>query len=271
MPVAPRARTFGKKKGLIRRTGIMAHRRQQTVTSRVMRSFTPRGPAAQRSGIGEVKALDVSTLTAAPGGVALAFNSTGSVIPLNLIATGSSIFNRIGRKVELQSVEFQTIIASLGVSRASPVDTVRIAIVYDRQANGALPAITDIFQDTEQNATNTTGAQSGLNLNNRDRFSVIMDRRFQLPQVTNTAGVLTNTWPNSFGGAGKPNDDGVGLIHEFRRLGGLLTHFKADSSPAVIGDVSTGTLLLVAFADLAAGTENFQGAEWHTRLRYTDV
>lgn len=264
-------RQFGKRKGVTRRAGIMAARRAASVSTRVMRSFAPpRLPASQRSGIGEVKALDVSNLTAAPGGVQLNFNTTGSIIPLNLIQAGSSFFNRVGRKVELRSIEFQMIQQPLNVSRANGTDTLRVAIVYDRQTNGALPALADIFQDTEQNGTNTTASQSGLNLNNRDRFSIVMDKRFMLPAATATAGVLTNVWPNSMGGD-KGADDGVGLIHEYRKLGGLLTHYKADSSPAVIGDVATGALYLVVFADSTAGTEIFQGQEWHARLRYTDV
>lgn len=224
-----------------------------------------------RSSAPEVKALDVSNVTAAPGGANLALNSAGSIIPLTLIQAGSSFFNRIGRKITLKSIEFQCIITQLNATRASVPDTARMAIVYDRQTNGAIPSLSDIFQDTEQNATNTTNSQSGLNLNNRDRFSIIMDRRFQLPSATNTAGVLTNIWPNSFGGAGKPNDDGLGMIHEFRKLNGVITQYKADSAPAVIGDIATGALYLVTFADTAAGSENFAGGLWHARLRYTDI
>lgn len=242
-----------------------------TTMASIQRSMPMRGPpASQRSGIGEVKALDISNLTAAPGGAALNFNATGSIIPLNLVQAGSSFFNRIGRKIEMKSIDLTMQANPLTVTRAAGADYVRVAVVYDRQTNGAIPSLQDIFQNTEQSGTNTTSSLAGVNLNNRDRFSIIIDKRIQLPAVTLTAGVPTNVWPNSFGAA-TGDSVGVGAMREFRALKGLLTHYKADSNPAVIGDISTGALYLITFATETAGTEGFFGADWNVRLRYTDV
>lgn len=222
--------------------------------------------ASLRQPIGETKALVVSSITAAPGGASLACNATGSIICLNQIQAGSSFFNRIGRKIEMKTVRIFCIIQPANVIKSPPNDLLRVALIYDRQTNGALPAITDIFQDTEQNATNTTDSYSGINLNNRDRFLVVSDRRIMLPNVQNVSGLVDIAWPNSF--SGNNNDY---MIDDFRKLGNLVTHYKADSSPAVIGDIATGALLLVVFSTLTAGTEAFTILNWNVRLRYKDV
>lgn len=201
--------------------------------------------------------------TNATGGATLAFNSTGSVIALNLIQVGSSMFNRIGRKIEMRSLRLTGSIDTLTVTRAtvSP-DLGKIMIVYDRQTNGALPAITDIVQDTDQTGVNQTGPRSGINMNNRERFVKIVDIIMTLPQATATAGVLTNVYPNDLS---NPHRFDV-----FRQLRGLTTHYGADSNPAVIGDIRTGGLYIVAFAQQGAGTELYS-SNWSVRLKYTDA
>jgi len=194
----------------------------------------------------------------------LALNQTGTIQGLNFIQVGSSMFNRIGRKIEMRSVKLICTMNTLNVTRAtiSP-DYARVTIVYDRQTNGANPVFADIYQDTEQNGTNTTTAKSGLNMNNRERFVTILDKRITIPQATATAGVLTNVFPNDF------------MIplrwEEFRRLRGLTTHYGADSNPAVVGDIRTGGLFLTCIADnTAAGAELFS-LDYNVRLKYVDV
>jgi len=202
------------------------------------------------------------TGVADPVNISMALNSTGAVSCLNLIQVGSSMFNRIGRKIEMKSVRLSGQITTLAVTRAtSTPDHARIMIIYDRQTNGAFPTVSDILQDTDQAGTNFTEAYSSLNMNNRERFVTIADCRITLPQVTNTAGVLTNVFPN----ANIPI-----RVDEFRKLRGLTTHFKADSNPAVIGDISTGALYIISLAMTASGAENF-GFYWNVRLKYEDV
>lgn len=204
------------------------------------------------------------TGTADPTNIVLPMNTTGVVVAINLIAVGSSMFNRVGRKIEMRSVRFVAKLENPGVTRATiNPDMGRIMIVYDRQTNGAFPAIADILQDTDQAGTNTTEGMSGLNMDNRERFVTIMDKKIGLPQATMTAGVATNVFPN--------DSDIPVVIDEFRKLRGLTTHFKADSSPAVIGDVSTGGLYVVALSQIqAAGTEVWQ-YNFNVRLKYVDV
>lgn len=224
-------------------------------------------PARLTSFSGEIKALVVSSSTGAPGGAALACNNTGSIIPLNLIQAGSSFFNRIGRKIEMKSLLIELNITPVSAARSTGADTLRILVIYDRQTNGAVPAISDILQDTEQNGTNTTVMTSNINLNNRDRFQIIRDVRVGLPAITNAAtGVPTAAWPTMIQGT----HSGGMHIREYIKLGELVTQYKADSSPAVIGDIATGGLFLITFSGFGAGTEGFTIAEWNARLRYHD-
>lgn len=219
----------------------------------VMGGRTRNLPAGLRATGSEIKALDIPS-------TAYAITSTGVVTPLNLIQVGSSFFNRIGRRIEMKSIRVSGDVNLLRT--VATEDYARIMIVYDRQTNGAVPTIQDILQTTTQAGANSTTSLSGVNLNNRDRFKIIRDKRLFLPAATDTAGVVTNAQPpdpvtNTY------------IIDMFAKLGGLVTQYKADSSPAVIGDIATGGLFLVTFGLVATGGEGYQ-AGLECRLRFND-
>lgn len=208
----------------------------------------------------EKKVLFVGT---ASTGTTLAINTTGTISAVNLIQVGSSMFNRIGRKIEMRSIRLVCNIDTLNVTRATTsTELARIMVIYDRQTNGANPSMADFLQDTDQTGANTTNVFSGLNMNNRERFVTLIDKKITIPQATCTAGVLTNVFPQS--------DVIPATIDEFRRLRGLTTHYKADSNPAVIGDVATGGLFVLSFGQRIAGQELFEYT-WDVRLKYVDV
>lgn len=211
-------------------------------------------PGTLRSNKSELKSLDV------PFG-ASAINTTGAITCINMIRAGSSFFNRVGRKIEMQSVRLKASIVPLRTSAAP--DYARILIVYDRQSNGALPALADILQTTDQAGTNTTTSFSGVNLNNRDRFVILRDHHIVLPSLSVAAGVVTN--PGFVDQVSRAFN-----FDDYVKLKGLVTQYKADSAPAVIGDIATGSLLLVTVGSIAAAAEGFQ-ADVETRLRYRDL
>ena len=202
----------------------------------------------------EIKSLDLV-------GATYTLNSTAQITPLNLIRAGSSFFNRIGRRIEMRSLHLKGYIDSTRTT--TDADYIRIMVVYDEQANGAIPAIADIIQDTDQAGTNSTTQLSGANLNNRDRFRILADFRIVLPSQTLTGGAITN--PGFVDPVSTTFD-----IERYIKLKGLVTQYRADSSPAVIGDVATGALYLVTYGGSAAGAEGFQFIG-NTRLRYSDI
>nr|UOF79006.1 capsid protein [Cressdnaviricota sp.] len=203
--------------------------------------------------LGEIKSLDESSLSQT-------LSATAQIYPLNLIRAGSSFFNRIGRKINLKSCHLKLYIVPIRTT-AFP-SYVRVMLVYDSQTNGALPAISDIIQDTDQGGGNTTDATSSANLNNRDRFKILTDWRIVLPSSTYTAGVITN--PGFIDPVSTTFD-----LERYVKLKGLITQYKADSSPAVIGDIATGGLYLVTYGDAGAGNEGYR-VEGSARLRYYD-
>lgn len=199
----------------------------------------------------EMKALDIPRTN-------YALNTTAVITPLNLIQTGSTFCNRIGRKIEMVSVRINGYLTPIRTGGTQ--DYLRCMIIYDRQVNGAVPSISDILQTTDQATTNSTTSHSGINLNNRDRFLVVRDMRI-VPPAVNVAGEVV--------GAVDPLCT-VTNIDMYCKLKGLVTQYKADSAPAVIGDIASGALFLVTFGALAAGTESWL-APLEVRLRYMDI
>lgn len=236
----PKATRFHMTAGL--KSLIMGKRFRSNQLASSMRSFK-----------GEIKAVDVPVQN-------FSINTTGSVTALNLIRIGSTYVNRIGRRIAMKNLRLTGILETLRTVATN--DYMRIIVLYDRQANGAFPLVADILTTTDQAAANTTGVFSNINLNNRERFTILRDKRVALPSSTFTAGVITN----------------VGLIDPittltnfdmFIPLKGLVTQYKADSSPAVIGDIASGSLILLVLGGTAAGSEGYQVAI-ETRLRFTD-
>nr|WAE43108.1 MAG: capsid protein [Cressdnaviricota sp.] len=218
-----------------------------------------------RSG-GEIKSVDIinpnpnaqsSSSVATPATFPL--NSTVSITLLNGITIGSSAWNRVGRKLSLKSVHL--VMNPIIVNASTAVQYARIAIVYDKQTNGALPSYDDMFRDninasTDCSTSSVVFSYAGINLNNRDRFEIIADKRFMFPS-SDTANFINTSQQ-------------LQCYEYFYKLGDRETHYKADSAPGVIGDVATGSLLLVTWGNVAAGSEAY-GVQIHARIRYTDL
>lgn len=210
---------------------------------------------------GEIKSIDVVNPTNGATPVAFTINSTAQLTPLNIVTSGSSMFNRIGRKISMKSVHLQGYMVNTGNVQANG-SFARIIIVYDKQPNGALPNYTDVFTDQINNTggdIKISNPSSGINLNNRDRFEIIVDRRFFLPGTTATgvsAQVAATCDPMHF--------------EIYSKLKNREVHFKADSSPGVIGDIATGSLVLITIGDKASGSDPW-GMDLNIRLRYSDL
>jgi len=200
----------------------------------------------------------------------LTVNATGAVASLGGIAAGTGDWQRIGRETNARSIELTYEFKPIAVARSAPMDMARVLLVYDRQTNGTAPSVSDILQDYSENSGATTSVDSGLNMNNKDRFLVLYDRRIQLPAVTTqvAAPSITAAYPNSFGGNGECTQDGFGLQHKFIKLRGLTTHFKGTDGGT--GSIATGSYHLVVVGGIAAGSECFEIPKWHARMRYTD-
>lgn len=90
------------------------------------------------------------------------------------IVVGTNQTNRIGRKITIKALTIKGVWFKNNATAAENNDVVRISVLLDRQANGALPAYSDIY---------TTGADDLLGFNelyNTNRFKTLCTDTFTL-------------------------------------------------------------------------------------------
>jgi len=192
---------------------------------------------------GETKCFDVVNSTNGAAQVPIAMNDAALIFCINAVSTGSGAWNRIGRRITMKSIYLQGFFTSnlASITTASIAQNVRIMIIYDKQSNGALPALGDILRDQIGNTgldASLVLQTSGINMNNRDRFEIILDKRFMLPGVTATATA------GVFGGGDQNH-----TVEEFRNLKGREVQYRSDTVPSSIGDIAAGSLIMLSFGD----------------------
>lgn len=190
------------------------------------------------------------------------------VYPVNLIQAGSGSWQRVGRAVTMKSIRLKgnfTLEYNNAISQSDLIlrgRKVRALIVYDKQPNGTIPIKSDIIQYKNQAGTESGFYDGLLSYDNMERFTILRDMNMDM------------NWGANF----TSNDEATETeqlsikcsIDEYVKIG-LSTNYKAESSPAVIGDISTGALYIVFLTDVADSTDSpllsFNGI---ARLRYSD-
>lgn len=174
-----------------------------------------------------------------------ACNTTGSVTCLNLCNEGTGVSQRVGRKICLKSVQVR--------GRVNPVDNttvdqcVRVMLIWDKQVNGVIATIAEILS--------AATSESFMNLDNRERFVVIMDKQFVLGAQDSATGYT-----------GSPT---IHPINKYKKLPeGSFTIY--DGTGAGIADINTGALYLVTIGDQTAASAVGGTARLACRVRYTD-
>lgn len=177
--------------------------------------------------------LPVAVVSAEP---AVAFSG---MTHINCIPQGPTVANRIGNKVVIKSIHFRACFT--GVATASAVVGFRYLIVYDRQPNGAFPALGDVILDQPGGAGT---AMSSINIANKNRFQFIRDKFMSV-------------------------DPGAGqeiIVNEHMK-GRWEVEFGANTGS--IGDFRMGSVLLIAFAvNITAGGVWMSAIQ--SRCRYFD-
>lgn len=217
--------------------------------------MTPRAPLSTRGWrpfINTNHELKVQDLASATYQV----NTTGSITLLAVPIVGADYNARIGRKVTLKSLFIRgriglENIAQLQQGTATSGQQARLMIVVDNQPNGAAPAITDIL--------NTAEPSSHLNLNNRDRFRILVDREFSFdPFFYSTVATQSFCMMNRT----------IYNIKLYKRLNQEMI-FNAVNG-GTIADIASGALYMVWIGSVAAGTNTDANAIVSTRVRYAD-
>lgn len=192
---------------------------------------------AMRRGLNERKVIDVDPAN-------YAFDTTGSVTLLNGVATGTDFTDRIGRKIVLKSLYLRGIIKPVDNNVGNTL--CRMLVVYDMQSNGAAPAITDVLKSSSPAAQ--------LNMNNRDRFRVLIDKQFALGAVSDAAGASL---------AGSPT------VHSLKKYKKCNLEVLFNGTTNAIGSIATGSLYMITVGDQVAGNGG-QGLI-SSRVRFVDM
>lgn len=167
------------------------------------------------------------------------WTSAGAIAFLNGVAQGTDYNQRIGRTTLMKSILFRI---SLGKSAVSSDGACcRALIFYDAQSNGAAPAVTDVLASASYLAP--------MNLNNRDRFKILMDCYFDLEAYTGSP-IATGSFKN----------ETKTMFKKFN----MECQFSGTGS--TVGSVSTGGIFVLLISD-ENGTV---GYDFWSRIRYTD-
>lgn len=176
---------------------------------------------------------------------------------------GAAPYQRIGQRIANKSLRIRGVVTPATANATCGI--VRIIVVYDEQANGAVPAYADVISAYTAAGANSSTAYDGVNMNNRERFKVLIDEQFQAPATTVTgdgvitAGVVLDTTGN--------RKMAPWNFDRFVPLKDLVTHFKASAGG--IGDVATGSLIMFVVGDSV--TDGSWQFIWSSRLRYDDL
>lgn len=159
---------------------------------------------------------------------------------INCVQQGATAYNRIGTKLLMKSIKFDCDLILKG--SAPTTTTARLMIVYDRQPNGSFPAIASILSS---NVSGTPNFNSGINMANRSRFLILRNQLVNL-DANGEQGYHWSTFIKTK----------------------LETQF--GSTAGNIGDIQTGALYFVAFANASGATIFIDVSTATSRIRYFD-
>ena len=224
----------------------MPKRKRTNTSSRKLKKQKTMAPFIPTTSL-ELKVFDV---TLANSGV----NTTSSISCINLPVLGTDFTQRIGRKTVTKSIHIRGYLlieyALTNAIGGAPGQMARMIILNDLQPNGALPVITDILAQANPTAH--------LNLNNRDRFRVIIDKQWALdPYTFNTTATTSQS-----------SQGNVNAFNVYRKVN-IPTIFNATNG-GTIADINTGALILVWIGSVVAGATD-SNALHSTRIRFYDA
>lgn len=269
MPPSAKMRKYAKK----------ARPSRASVNSRVQRAVANmtggyrRGmiPAMLRAGRNttptEIKSTDCQLYTATP----IQFKTAGVIKDLLAMpGEGPGFYDRIGRRTRGLSLEVRGMIQPTLLNAAEVKQQfARVIIYYDRQTNGALPSIAAVLTDYDTGGAVTSGSVfNGVNMDNRDRFMIIRDRKFVLPAI----GALGVTSANTATGLTHNSADlKESLVNycEYIKLNGLETQYK-NTSGGLASDISTGSFGIIVISSGDANATAAYSIAFNTRYKFLD-
>lgn len=165
--------------------------------------------------------------------------AAGTLYLLNGTTQGDNINQREGRQIYVQSIQ-SNFRAEWNSGAVTSPGTYRVILFYDKQSNGAAPAVSDLLD------TSTALSCDALrNLNNRKRFKILLDRRYALtPTGASNSAIVDSFYLKKF----------------------ITTQYNAGTA-GTVADISSNALYLLACSDEAVNGPNNSGV---IRVRFTE-
>lgn len=161
--------------------------------------------------------------------------ATHNIACLNTMAQGTDMTGRVGRKLRCMSVLLDLIAQPLASSSTNVGDIMRIVLFWDLQSNNATTfTLANLFLDFSANGS--SGTTAPINLNNRDRFRILMDKRVALQPVVYSGSAVSTGSPVTRN------------IKKYIKLGDVSTTLN-DTGSGVYGDISSGALMLLVYSE----------------------
>lgn len=188
---------------------------------------------------------------------------TPTISLINGVAQGTGVSERVGRRICIKSVQIRgmlrTAYQSANVTSAviNISDAWRIMLIWDTQVNGVAPGITDILNGI----TSGTYFEALTNLNNRERFNILMDKT---GNYSYTGGVPDDVTSQ------ESTTSATHAFKKYKKLNHIVT-FNSGTTDQV-GSITTGALWLVCISTsfgLTSGVTTVWNVD--TRIRYTDA
>lgn len=201
----------------------------------------------------ELKCLDVAQQV-------LTFNKTTTPPTfqlLNAVVNGAEIYQRTGRKIYMKSIHLKGAIYPTNGTPSTSMGALRLIVFFDAQPNAAAPTIATLLKDA--NAAAGTSQFSELNLDNRERFTILREKIFVMGQSTTVTNIGQAV-----------AQDGTQCLHlnEFIKLKRIEALFNATNG-GTIADVTSGAIFIVALSDSVMADGSWF-LSYSSRLRYYD-
>lgn len=207
----------------------------------------PQIQIARKSGMNPEKKMVDSNASLSLNNTGTGSGHTGL---LNGLLLGTEMYQRIGRKVNVKSINIRCWVTKVA-AQTVVADFFRFALIWDEQPTGALPAFADIWQTIDNAGTTAANIQGHANINNTARFRIL--RSHDMTVDTYTANV--------------PYDNKVVTNWDWNVKMNTITQYNAGSTGAVT-DIATGALYMVAHG-ISSATAVFNVA-YSCRLKYQD-
>lgn len=177
-------------------------------------------------------------------------STTNNIYTINFVANGSDAYNRIGRKINVKSIQIKARFVPSG--NAAINDMVRLMVVYDRQGYQGAITFADIVKSTDSAGLTSSTVYDHKNPDNESRFKILMDQTYSFPQngASIDSSVLTDYQKGT-------------MIDKYIKCN-TMTDFQSGSN---IPD--TGAIYFVVMGQQVVALAP-TSVQWTSRVRFTD-